>query len=163
MAGTRFLLTPRPELRLLSLVLPLYNEEETLPLLRERRGAVVNVASVHAIATSAGLAAYAASKGAVVALTRAAALELAPEGIRVNAVLPGAIDTQMLRDGLSRGGPDIDAGMAALAERTPLGRIGRPQDVAEAVLFLADASRSSFITGQTLVVDGGATARLSTE
>src|SRR3970040_406688 len=73
------------------------------PLLRITRGAIVNVSSVHAIATSVDVAAYAASKGGLVALTRAMAIEFAPDGIRVNAVLPGAVDTPMLRAGLGRG------------------------------------------------------------
>jgi NAD(P)-dependent dehydrogenase (short-subunit alcohol dehydrogenase family) len=128
-------------------------------------GAVVNVASVHALATSEHVAAYAASKGALVALTRAAALELAGRSIRVNAVLPGAVDTPMLRAGVGRRHPpdQIDAGLAKLAARTPLGTIGRPEEIAQSILFLADGDRSSFITGQVLVADGGATARLSTE
>ena len=133
-------------------------------LLRASRGAIVNVSSVHALATSAGLAAYAVSKGALAALTRAAALELGPE-IRVNAVLPGAVDTQMLQSGLGRraGSERLQEAVDALAARTPLRRIGRPVEVAEAILFLADEQRSSFITGQTIVVDGGAVAQLSTE
>jgi len=132
--------------------------------LRAASGAIVNVSSVHAVATSAGVAAYATSKGALAAFTRAAAVELAPD-VRVNAVLPGAIDTEMLQSGLGRrhGDSDLDAATKALAARTPLGRIGRPEDVGEAILFLADGRRSSFITGQTLVVDGGALAHLSTE
>lgn len=134
------------------------------PRLRERRGSVVNIASVHAVATSANIAGYAASKGALVALTRAMALEFAP-AVRVNAVLPGAVDTPMLRAGLQREPlPEAtpDARLATLEGRTPLGRIGRPEEIAQAVLFLAD-DRSSFVTGQMLVVDGGAAARLSTE
>jgi NAD(P)-dependent dehydrogenase (short-subunit alcohol dehydrogenase family) len=133
--------------------------------LQVSRGAVVNVASVHAIATSVGAAPYAASKAAIVALTRAAALEWAPE-VRVNAVLPGAIDTPMLRQGVQRWAISSDAVEPAIVElgaRIPLGRIGRPDEVAQAILFLADSDRSSFITGQTLVADGGALTRLSTE
>ena len=132
--------------------------------LRRSRGAVVNVASVHAFATSAGAAPYAASKGAIVALTRAAALEWAPD-VRVNAVAPGAVDTGMLRQGVQRWAPPeaVDAELERLAARIPLGRIGRPEEIAEAILFLADGRRSSFITGQVLVADGGALARLSTE
>ena len=140
---------------------------ETYELLRqEGGGAVVNVGSVHALATSVGLGAYAASKGALLALTRAMALELAPDGIRVNAVLPGAIDTPMLHAGLSRGhveGGSVTELVRALGEKHVLGRIGRPQEAGEAILFCADSERSSFMTGQSLVVDGGATARLSTE
>lgn len=133
--------------------------------LRRYRGAVVNISSVHALATSQGVAAYAASKGGLAALTRAAALELAAEGIRVNAVLPGAVDTQMLREGLQRSAKDddVEAAFLRLSSRTPLGRVGQPSEIAEAVLFLADAARSSFITGQVLVVDGGAIASLATE
>lgn len=134
------------------------------PLLRVPHGAaIVNVASVHALATSAGIAAYASSKGGVVAMTRALAVELARDQIRVNAVLPGAVDTSMLQEGLARQGSDVEAARRALAARTPLGRIGTPEEIAEAVYFLADGKLSSFITGQTLVVDGGALARLGTE
>ena len=132
--------------------------------LSERKGAVVNVSSVHAIATSRSIAVYAASKGALVALTRAAALEMAEEGIRVNAVLPGAVDTPMLRNSLGvRGDRTIEESMKILRDKTPLGTIGRADEIAEAILFLADSDRSSFITGQSLLIDGGATARLSTE
>jgi NAD(P)-dependent dehydrogenase (short-subunit alcohol dehydrogenase family) len=134
------------------------------PLLARRGGAVVNIASVHADATSPGMAAYAASKAALVGLTRGAALDLAADGIRVNAVLPGAVDTPMLDEGLrqrSGSGASVDA-RDSLAARTPLGRIAAPSEVADAVVFLA-GDRSRFISGQTLVVDGGVTARLATE
>jgi NAD(P)-dependent dehydrogenase (short-subunit alcohol dehydrogenase family) len=131
-------------------------------LLSSNAGAIVNVASVHALATSSGLAAYAASKGALVALTRASALEFAPAGIRANAVLPGAVDTPMLRAGLGRWDSPEEA-LATLQQRTPLGRVADPGEIAAAILFLADGDRSSFITGQTLVADGGVLARLSSE
>lgn len=133
------------------------------PLMRERGGAIVNVSSVHAVATSPGIGAYAASKGALVAFTRAAALELATDGIRVNTVLPGAVDTPMLQAGMERTAGTPQERIDSLASRTPLGRIGRPEEIAEAILYLADPRRSSFVTGQTLIVDGGATARLGTE
>jgi NAD(P)-dependent dehydrogenase (short-subunit alcohol dehydrogenase family) len=136
------------------------------PLLRAARGAIVNVSSVHAVATSADIAAYAASKGGLLALTRAIAIEFAPDGIRVNAVLPGAVDTLMLREGLSRGersGLSLAEGLAELGRRTALGRVGNPSEIAQGILFLADPARSSFITGQALIIDGGATTRLSTE
>jgi NAD(P)-dependent dehydrogenase (short-subunit alcohol dehydrogenase family) len=136
------------------------------PLMSLQGGVIVNVSSVHAIATSANIAAYAASKGALLALTRALAIELAPDRIRVNAVLPGAVDTPMLRAGLRRNhlaGQDMQEQMEELARRTVIGRVGKPEEIAQAILFLADEYRSSFITGQALLVDGGATARLSTE
>lgn len=125
------------------------------PTLATRNGAIVNVSSVHAVATSKMVAAYAASKGGLVALTRALAVEWAPE-IRVNAVLPGAVDTAMLSDGLFR----TDSSMSDLARRHPLDRVGLPEEIAEAVVFLAG---SEFTTGAALTIDGGATARLSTE
>jgi len=129
-------------------------------------GAIVNVSSVHAVATSANIAAYAASKGGLLALTRAIAIEFAPDNIRANAVLPGAVDTPMLRAGLERGhllGVDITERLDNLARRTVNGRIGRPEEIAHAIYFLADDSQSSFMTGQAMIIDGGATARLSTE
>lgn len=128
------------------------------PALRASRGSVVTIGSVHSVATSGSRVAYVSSKGALAALTRAAALELAHDGIRVNAVVPGAIDTPMLRDGVTPHGGSL----STLSQRTPLGRIGAPEDVAYAVRFLA-GTEAGFITGQSLVVDGGALARLSTE
>ncbi len=137
------------------------------PLLKAAGGgAIVNVSSVHAVATSANIAAYAASKGGLLALTRAMAIEFAPDNIRVNAILPGAVDTPMLRAGLGRGhvgGETIHDRLENLARKTVNGRIGRPEEIAQAIYFLADDTQSSFMTGQALIVDGGATARLSTE
>jgi NAD(P)-dependent dehydrogenase (short-subunit alcohol dehydrogenase family) len=129
-------------------------------------GAIVNVSSVHAVATSANIAAYAASKGGLLALTRAIAIEFAPDNIRCNAILPGAVDTPMLRAGLGRGhvsGSDILQRLDNLARKTVNGRVGRPEEIAHAIYFLADDTQSSFMTGQALIIDGGATARLSTE
>ena len=129
-------------------------------------GAIVNVSSVHAVATSANIAAYAASKGGLLALTRAMAIEFAPDNIRANTILPGAVDTPMLRAGLGRGhvqGDDILERLDNLARKTVSGRVGLPEEIAHAIYFLADENQSSFMTGQALIVDGGATARLSTE
>jgi NAD(P)-dependent dehydrogenase (short-subunit alcohol dehydrogenase family) len=129
-------------------------------------GAIVNVSSVHAVATSANIAAYAASKGGLLALTRAIAIEFAPDNIRANAILPGAVDTPMLRAGLGRGhlqGGDILERLDNLARKTVNGRVGKPEEIARAIYFLADDAQSSFMTGQALIIDGGATARLSTE
>jgi len=129
-------------------------------------GAIVNVSSVHAVQTSVNIAAYAASKGGMLALTRAMAIEFAPDNIRVNAILPGAVDTPMLRAGLGRGHVgqgDMQERLDNLARRTVNGRVGTPEEIARAIYFLADNEQSSFMTGQAMIVDGGATARLSTE
>jgi glucose 1-dehydrogenase len=129
-------------------------------------GAIVNVSSVHAVQTSANIAAYATSKGGLLALTRATAIEFANDNIRVNAILPGAVDTPMLRAGLDRGhlrGENIYARLDNLAGKTVNGRVGKPEEIASAIYFLADNDQSSFMTGQAMIVDGGATAKLSTE
>lgn len=137
------------------------------PLLENQGGgAVVNVSSVHAVATSKDIAAYAASKGGLLALTRAMAIEFAPQNIRVNAILPGAVDTPMLRAGMNRahaGGGSVQQRLENLARKTVSGKVGTPAEIAQAIYFLADDTQSSFMTGQALIVDGGATARLSTE
>ncbi|QUS59972.1 SDR family NAD(P)-dependent oxidoreductase [Synechocystis sp. PCC 7338] len=136
------------------------------PLLKTTQGSIINIGSVHALATSANIAVYAASKGALVALTRAMAIEFAPDEIRVNALLPGAVKTEMLTSGLMRGhlgGNNISQKLAELGQKTVMGRVGLPEEIAQSVLFLADKQKSSFITGQSLVIDGGATCRLSTE
>ncbi|HRQ22422.1 MAG TPA: SDR family oxidoreductase [Anaerolineales bacterium] len=137
------------------------------PLLKAGNGgAIVNVSSVHAVQTSANIAAYAASKGGLLALTRAMAIEFAPDNIRVNAILPGAVDTPMLRAGLGRGhlgGSDVQERLDNLARKTVSGKVGKPEEIAHAIYFLADNEQSSFMTGQAMIVDGGATARLSTE
>lgn len=126
-----------------------------LAALRAGTGSIVNIASVHAVATSTPASVYAASKGGLVSLTRALAIEWGP-GVRVNCVLPGAIDTPMLTDGLARAGRTLESFGAELAT----GVVGVPSDIAEAVVFLAT---NRYVTGASLIVDGGATARLSTE
>jgi len=135
-------------------------------LAAEGGGAIVNVASVHAVATSPNIAAYAASKGGLVALTRAMAIEFAPANIRVNAILPGAVDTPMLAAGFNRGHlaqGSVEQQKAELARKTVNGRIGQPHEIASVIYFLADSTQSAYMTGQSVVVDGGASARLSTE
>ena len=134
-----------------------------VPLMTGDDASIVNISSVHAFATSAGMSAYVASKGGLLAFTRAAAIELADQGIRVNAVLPGAVDTPMLEAGLKRSLGGSAAARKNLEDRTPLGKVARPKAISGAVAFLLDSSQSSFVTGQTLVVDGGVLARLSSE
>ncbi len=137
------------------------------PLLKNHGGgAVVNVSSVHAVATSKDISAYAASKGGLLALTRAMAIEFAPDNVRVNAILPGAVDTPMLRAGMNRdhaGAGSVQQRLENLARKTVSGKIGTPGEIAQSIYFLADSEQSSFMTGQAMIVDGGATARLSTE
>ena len=140
--------------------------QSAYPLLKKSRGSMVNVSSVHAIATSTNIAAYAASKAAMVAFTRALAIEWAADQIRVNAILPGAVDTPMLHAGLERGhlsGSNLEELINQLGQKTVMGRVGKPQEIAQGIYFLANGQQSSFMTGQTIVIDGGATARLSTE
>ncbi|MGD8455339.1 MAG: SDR family oxidoreductase [Anaerolineales bacterium] len=143
-----------------------YSIQQAYPLLKPVEGAIVNVSSVHAVATSADIASYAASKGALLALTRAMAIEFAGDKVRVNTVLPGAVDTPMLDAGLLRGhvsGSTLEDRKADLARKTVIGRVGTPEEIAKAIYFLADNEQSSFMTGQPMIVDGGATIRLSTE
>lgn len=130
------------------------------------KGSIVNISSVHAFATSKNISSYAATKGAILAFTRAISLELAKYKIRVNALLPGAVDTRMLREGLKRNikkGKNLDNTLKEFEKKHPLGRIGKPEEIAKAIYFLADSNEASFITGQSLIVDGGAMAQLSTE
>ncbi|HTV95158.1 MAG TPA: SDR family oxidoreductase [Steroidobacteraceae bacterium] len=121
-------------------------------MLRTGGGSIVNCASVAGLVGAPCVPAYVAAKHGVVGLTRAAALEYARAGIRVNAVCPGMIDTPMSRQGLT---PDITAKLLA---ESPLGRLGQPAEVASAVLWLCDPG-SSYVTGQAIAVDGAWTAR----
>ncbi len=129
------------------------------PHLREARGAVVNIASVQAFANVPKLSVYAATKGGVMALTRSMALDWAPQGVRVNAVCPGAIYTGMTETELA-GSADPDAEVRAIGEAIPMGRIGQPEDVASAVYFLASED-AAYVTGAALVVDGGLLTKIS--
>ncbi|HEX9638493.1 MAG TPA: SDR family NAD(P)-dependent oxidoreductase [Acidobacteriota bacterium] len=116
-------------------------------------GSIVNVASGWGLAGGPRAAAYCASKGAVVQLTKAMAIDHGPDRIRVNCVCPGDTDTPMLRAEAAQLGEPIERFLGAAAER-PLRRIGRPEEIARAALFLA-SDAASFVTGAALVVDGG--------
>jgi len=128
-----------------------------VPELRRRGGgAIVNVASVQAFAAQPGVVAYAASKGAIVALTKAMAIDHAADNIRCNAVCPGSVDTPMLRwaADLFKGESTVEQTVTTWGRAHPLGRVARADEVAEAIAFLA-SDRSSFVTGTELRVDGG--------
>lgn len=131
------------------------------PYFREN-ASIVNISSVHAHATSKNLSSYVATKGAVSALTRSMALELGARGIRVNSICPGAIETEMLMQGLLRN-PDPDLAMNNLKKSSPLNKIGTGTDVAKLVSFLLDTYLSGNITGQEFVTDSGVLARLASE
>jgi NAD(P)-dependent dehydrogenase (short-subunit alcohol dehydrogenase family) len=113
-------------------------------------GSIVNVSSIHAMETTPLVSAYAAAKAAIISLTRSAALEGKPKKIRVNAVLPGAIDTPMLWEN-----PNIKAGLEVIKQ----GDVGRPEDIASAIVYLA-SHEAEFIQGASLRIDGGRLAEL---
>lgn len=121
-----------------------------LMVAKKTQGAIVNMSSVNAVLAIPGLAAYNVSKGGINQLTRVMALELAPHGIRVNAIGPGTIATELARKAVL-GSPEAKT---KIMSRTPMGRLGEPEEVAELALFLA-SKRSSYMTGQIVYVDGG--------
>jgi NAD(P)-dependent dehydrogenase (short-subunit alcohol dehydrogenase family) len=133
-----------------------------IPLMRRGGGGtIVNIASVQGIACQTNVAAYVASKGGMLALTRAMALDHAKDGIRVNAVCPGSIDTPMLRFAASENldGRTEDEVVALWGSAHPIGRVGRPEDVGNMIAFLA-GPRSAFCTGGEYKVDGGLLAKI---
>jgi NAD(P)-dependent dehydrogenase (short-subunit alcohol dehydrogenase family) len=129
-----------------------------IPHLRKTRGNIVNMASVQGLATQANVIAYTSGKHALIGLTRAAAVDHAFEGIRVNAVAPGSVDTPMLRAAVQLA--DDPAALDAVIDGMhPLGRRAQPREIAEIVAFLA-SDRASFVTGAVYVADGGLTIPL---
>jgi NAD(P)-dependent dehydrogenase (short-subunit alcohol dehydrogenase family) len=122
-------------------------------MLKRKGGAIVNIASQLGLVGLEGFAAYCASKGGVVLLTKTMALEYAARNIRVNCICPGPIQTPMLESEIQME-PDPEAARKAWARKQPIGRIGSPDEIAQAALYLA-SERSSFVVGHALVVDGG--------
>ncbi|MCC6313472.1 MAG: SDR family oxidoreductase [Thermomicrobiales bacterium] len=128
------------------------------PMLHQASGVIVNLASPHAFQTGRAIAAYAASKGGIVALTRQMALDYGQHGIRVNCVSPGAIDTPMLRADIQQG-VDWEANLAGWERNQPIGRLGTPEDIARVIVWLASPD-AGFVMGATIVADGGLLAQL---
>jgi NAD(P)-dependent dehydrogenase (short-subunit alcohol dehydrogenase family) len=128
--------------------------KHVMPLMAARgSGSIVNLSSIAGIRGAAMMSGYVASKHAVLGLTRSAALEAAPSGVRVNAVLPGFIDSRMLSDIATRLGMPDTSGLDA---RVPTGRLGQPEEVAQTVAFLA-SDESRYMNGACLTLDGGVT------
>lgn len=124
-------------------------------MIKQKRGAIVNIASIAAFHYTVPHVPYAASKAGVVALTRDLAYEVARHGVRVNAIAPGPIETPMMRNALTTQQKE------AYAQQIPLGRLGQPQDIGNAAVFLC-SDEASFVTGATLPVSGGTDLRVST-
>jgi NAD(P)-dependent dehydrogenase (short-subunit alcohol dehydrogenase family) len=131
---------------------------EAIPVMRAQGGgAIVNTASDAGIAGCREMVAYCASKGAVILMTKAMALDHSREGIRINAVCPGETYVKRWEERSAAGGPDVEEHTASATAAVPMGRVATPDEIATAVLFLA-SDASSFMTGAALLVDGGWTA-----
>jgi NAD(P)-dependent dehydrogenase (short-subunit alcohol dehydrogenase family) len=129
-----------------------------LPHMPEAGGAIVNQGSVAGLVGVPNFAAYCAAKGAVIALTRSMAVDLAPRGIRVNVICPGTVYTPLMEPMLrARGDGDLQAGLAKTLLKYPIGRLGTPEEIANVALFLA-SDEASFLTGSVVTPDGGMTA-----
>jgi NAD(P)-dependent dehydrogenase (short-subunit alcohol dehydrogenase family) len=130
-----------------------------IPHMRSAGGAIVNLSSVLAELTLPGCTAYTASKAAIIGLTKATALEVGRDGIRINCILPGSIDTPMMWDGLTEAERiEVEPLVAGAA---PLGKVGQPEEIARVALFLV-SDASSFMTGASVLVDGGVLTRIAT-
>jgi NAD(P)-dependent dehydrogenase (short-subunit alcohol dehydrogenase family) len=131
--------------------------KHAIPALRETRGCIINLGSTFGVVGAPGSAAYAVTKAAAINFSKSLAVELAPDGVRVNAICPGGTDTEFLHEWFESTG-DASGTQQWLVERHPLGRLGQPIEQARAALFLA-SDDASFVTGHALLVDGGYTAQ----
>ena len=154
---------PEEQFRLVTdvnLMGPFLGMQAVIPKMQERGGgSIINVASVNGIAGSPMLGSYAASKHGLIGLSRSAAMELGPSGIRVNVVCPGGVDTPMVAEAAGSVGDDI---ANLMVPKIPMGRLSQPEELAGIVVFLASAD-ASYCTGGVFVVDGGLTAGFSVD
>ena len=136
----------------INLDVPFYLSRAALPHLSKSAGSIVNIASVWGLEGGSRAVAYCASKGGLILMTRAMALDIASQGIRVNAICPGGVDTPMLAN--EAGDKETDEFLAAVADGSPNGRIATPEEIAGLVLFLA-SDAANHMTGTAIPIDGG--------
>ncbi len=141
----------------INLDVPFYLSRAALPHLLQSSGSIINLASDWGLKGGDRAAAYCASKGAIIQLTKAMAIDHARDGVRVNAVCPGDVDTPMLSNEAEDKDMDLDEFLAQAAEESPNGRIGTPEEVAALILFLA-SDAATHITGTAIPIDGGGSA-----
>ncbi len=138
----------------INLDVPFYLSRSALPSLLKAEGSIINISSYWGLRAGPRALAYCVSKGGLIQLTRAMALDYAADGLRVNAVCPGGVDTPMLADGATAQDVDVESFLANVAERSPNKRIAEPGEIASLVLFLASAA-ATHITGTAIPIDGG--------
>jgi meso-butanediol dehydrogenase/(S,S)-butanediol dehydrogenase/diacetyl reductase len=138
----------------INLDVPFYLSRAVLPHLQKTQGSIINIASNWGLKAGQNAVAYCASKGGLVMMTKAMALDTAADGVRVNAICPGSVDTPMLAAGAELADQDVDEYLAEQAESSPNGRISTPEEVAGLALYLASDAASQ-ITGTAIAIDGG--------
>lgn len=141
----------------INLDVPFYLSRAAIPHLLESEGSIVNIASYWGLHAGERTVAYATSKGGLIMLTKAMARDHARDGVRVNAVCPGGVDTPMLAEGAEEAGKDVDEFLEMVASYSPNGRLATPEDIAALVLFLA-SDEATHINGTAISIDGGLTA-----
>jgi NAD(P)-dependent dehydrogenase (short-subunit alcohol dehydrogenase family) len=138
----------------INLDVPFYLSRAAMPHLKKAEGSIINLSSFWGLRAGPRATAYCASKGGLIQLTRAMALDYAGDGVRINAICPGGVDTPMLASGADEGGLEVDEFLENVARFSPNGRIAEPSDIAALVLFLAGDS-ARHITGTAIPIDGG--------